>query len=565
MRIAAALRGKDFLSCLVIAIAAAAAFAPTLANGFTNFDDNAYLTDNPLVRSLSPANLARIFTTTPPHTLFNPLVTLSFAIEYKLWGLEPLGYHAVNLLLHLVNALLVFALARGLAARRGTALLASLLFALHPLRVDSVAWVTERKDLLSAFFLLLALLAYRRFLERDASRAYLAALLLFAAAVLAKMSALVLPALLLLMDWRCAGRIGRRRWLEKIPFALILLLYGAGSWFGVQAHSVRYTGGDAAVMAGNSLRLVPFYLQKTLWPSGLSAHYPTDMRFFMPSPWPALLLAAALLAATFLLLHGQRRDWLWGWGFFLVALLPAFAVIWNFFPVANRYSYLPAVGLSHVLALSAWQTGVFLKRWKRVAAVWTSLLLACLGLLAAISFQRCRVWKDSLSLWNDVIAKYPVIPLAFHNRASALKAMHRLPEAYEDYSQAIALLPHASFFWNRGLLQLQRGREAEAAADFYQSMLRDPDYLKIFARMAVDRHGAAGREQAIAAGRRLLAVRADARVHAAMAEQFAALGRVPEAERHLREALRLEPNSQQYRLALQELRAAASAAAGKRP
>lgn len=562
MRIAAALRQKDFLSCLVIVVAAAAAFAPTLANGFTNFDDNAYLTDNPLVRSLAPDNLLRIFTTTPPHTLFSPLVTLSFAVEYRLWRLEPLGYHAVNLLLHLGNALIVFFLVRALAAPRAAALLASLLFALHPLRVESVAWVTERKDLLSTFFLLLALLAYRRFLKDNSGRAYLAALLLFAAAVLAKMSALVLPALLLMLDWRLENRVGRRRWLEKIPFALILLLYGAGGWIGVQAHSVRYAGGDAAVMAGNSLRLVPFYLQKTLWPSGLSAHYPTDMRFFMPSPWPALLLAAALLAATFLLLHGHWRDWLWGWGLFLVALLPAFAVIWNFFPVANRYSYLPAVGLSLVLALSAWKIGVFLKRWKRVAMAWTALLVACLGLLAAISFQRCRVWKDSLSLWNDVIAKHPVIPLAFHNRASALKAMNRLPEAYEDYSQAIALLPHASFFWNRGLLQLQRGREAEAAGDFFQSLLRDPGYLGLFARMAVDRHGAAGRLRVIEAGRRLLAVRADARVHAVMAEQFAALGLLPEAKRHLREALRLQPHNPQYRQALQTLCAAEAAAAG---
>lgn len=563
MRIAAALRGKEFLSCLLIAVAVAAAFAPALANGFTNFDDNAYLTDNPLVRSLAPANLLRIFTTTPPHTLFNPLVTLSFAIEYRLWGLEPLGYHAVNLLLHLGNALLAFFLIRALAAPRAAALLASLLFALHPLRVESVAWVTERKDLLSTLFLLLALLAYRRFLKEDSGRAYLAALLLFAAAVLAKMSALVLPALLLLMDWRLEKRVGRRRWLEKIPFAVILLLYGAGGWIGVQAHSTRFAGGDAAVMAGNSLRLVPFYLQKTLWPARLSPHYPTDMRFFMPSPWPGLLLAAALLAATFFLLRRLRRDWLWGWGFFLVALLPTFAVIWNFFPAANRYSYLPAVGLSHVLALCAWRIGAGLKRRPGAAKAWAALLACALALLAAISFQRCRVWKDSLSLWNDVIAKYPVIPLAFHNRASALKAVNRLSEAHEDYSRAITLLPHASFFWNRGLLQLQRGREAEAAGDFFQSLLRDPGYLGLFARMAIDRHGAAGRLRVIEAGRRLLAIRADARIHAVMAEQFAALGRRPEAERHLREALRLEPHNRHYRRAMQALRAAPAAAGAK--
>ncbi|MBU4267834.1 MAG: glycosyltransferase family 39 protein, partial [Acidobacteria bacterium] len=340
------MKKKDLLLCLVICFIVAAAFFPSLSNGFTNFDDTAYLTANPLVRSLAPANIKQIFTTTRPHTLFSPLVTLTFALEYKLWELDPRGYHAVNLFLHILNALLVFFLIRNVSRSPATAFFTSLLFAIHPLRVESVAWVTERKDLLFTFFFLLALQFYIRYLKKDSGRDYLATLLLFAFAILAKMSALVLPAVLLLMDWKFESRISKKRWLEKIPFAVILLLYAISSWNSVQAFSVQssgqYSGGLHQVIMKNSLWVIPFYLQKTIWPSRLSAHYPTDMRFFMPSLWFSIFYSIILIGGSFLLLKKFRREWLWGWGFFLVSLLPVFGPVWQFFPVANRYSYLPA-------------------------------------------------------------------------------------------------------------------------------------------------------------------------------------------------------------------------------
>jgi tetratricopeptide (TPR) repeat protein len=549
---------KDLLLCVGICLVVAATFFPSLSNGFTNFDDNAYVTENPLVRSLTPGNIKRIFTTTQPHTVFAPLVTLSFAFEYSIWKLDPRGYHAINLLLHVLNALLVFFLIRGISRCPATAFFTSLLFAVHPLRVESVAWITERKDLLFTFFLLLALLFYIRYLKKDSSRDYLAALLLFVCAILSKMNALVLPLVLLLMDWKFEKRIARKRWLEKLPFAAILLLYGVSSWSSLQAFSVGEPRQNPAalhpVMAQNSLRVIPFYMQKTVCPTRLSAHYPTDMRFFMPPLWISTLLSLALIAGSFLLLRRTWREWLWGWGFFLIALLPVFGVVWHFFPVANRYSYLPAIGLSYVLVMAVTRAGEMLARWKKLRMIGAALGVFILILFATASFLRCRVWQDSISLWDDVIAKYPMIPLAYNNRASALKSSGRLDEALADYTQAIRLMPHAGFFWNRGLARLQNKQSEEARQDFYEAILNNPEYFRVYGRMLVDRHGRSGYERIIAMGKRVLAARPDARIHIRIAEAYIRLRRWPEAEFHLREAVRLAPGQEEYRRALQTFR-----------
>lgn len=550
MKLRGLIEKGDTFSCLLIAVIVAAAFYPSLANGFTNFDDNAYLTANPLVRSLAPENIRRIFTTTQPHTVFSPLVTLSFALEYHAWGLRPAGFHAVNLLLHVLNAILVFFLIRGISRSRGAAFFTGLLFAIHPLRVESVAWITERKDLLLAFFFLLALLFYVRYLKKGANRDYLATLLMFALAVLAKMSALVLPAALLLMDWKFAGRISRRRWLEKIPFAVILIVYGISSWHSIQAFSMHDPGGEPSVTFRNSIWLIPFYLQKTLWPSRLSAHYPTDMRFFMPPLWLSLLLAIAVIGGTFLALKGSRREGLWGWGFFLLTLLPAFGVIWHFFPVANRYSYLPAVGLSYVMVMAILAIGKTLRRWKTAGIIWLFLAVSSLALFGTVTFLRCQTWKDSLTLWNDVIGKYPMIPLAYNNRALALRDAGRLEEAVADYTRAIELLPDGGFLWNRGMARLSGNQEEEAAADFHAAILADARYFRMYCRMMAHRLGAEGNERAIAMGRRVLASRPDARIHYQLAELFARSRRWPETGHHLREAARLDPGTGEYRRAL---------------
>ncbi len=560
MRLPAAAARKDLYLCTAICFIVTVAFFPSLSNGFTNFDDNAYLTDNPLVRSLSPENIKRIFTTTQPHTVFSPLVTLTFALEYRIWGLDPFGFHAVNLLLHALNALLVFFLIRTVSRSRKMAFFTSLLFALHPLRVESVAWVTERKDLLFTFFFLLALHFYSYYLKKDSGRDYLFTLLFFSCAILSKMSALALPAVLLLMDWKFDDKISKKRWLEKLPFAVILLLYGASSWNSVRAFSVGNAGqnpvGLQPVMAQNSLWVIPFYIQKAIWPFRLSAHYPTDMRFFMPPLWLSIFYSLVLIGGSFLLLKKFRREWLWGWVFFFITLLQVFAVIWHFFPVANRYSYLPAIGLSYIIVMAVSQIGDKLARWKRIKPLWAVIVISALAYLGTASFVRCHTWKDSISLWDDVIGKYPMIPLAFSNRGAALKAAGRLDEALADYSQAIRLMPYSGFYWNRGLIRLQKNQTEQALEDFHAAILQDANYFQMFCQMTIETLGPSGTERIINMGKRVLATKPDSQIHMKMAELFIRMHHLQEADFHLLEAVRLSPQVEEYRSALQAFREA---------
>ncbi len=197
-----------------------------------------------------------------------------------------------------------------------------------------------------------------------------------------------------------------------------------------------------------------------------------------------------------------------------------------------------------------------LARRKKLNMIGAALGIFILILFAAASFLRCRVWQDSISLWDDVIAKYPMIPLAYNNRASALKASGRLDEALADYTRAIRLMPHAGFFWNRGLARLQNEQSAEAGEDFHEAILNDPEYFRVYGRMMVDRHGRSGYEAVIAMGQRVLAARPDARIHVKMAEAYIRLRSWPEAEFHLREAVRLAPGQEEYQRALQTFRQA---------
>ncbi|MBE0665959.1 MAG: tetratricopeptide repeat protein [Candidatus Aminicenantes bacterium] len=251
-----------------------------------------------------------------------------------------------------------------------------------------------------------------------------------------------------------------------------------------------------------------------------------------------------------------RREWLWGWGFFLIALLQVFGLVWHFFPVANRYSYLPAIGLSYILVMAVFLISGKLARWKKLRSLWAVIAISALAYLGTASFARCQVWKDSISLWNDVIGKYPMIPLAYNNRAAALKAAGRLDEALADYSRAIRLMPHDGFYWNRGLARLQKNQAKEAMEDFYTAILKDQKHFQIFCQMMIDTHGRSGYEPIIEMGKRVLATRPNSQIHIKMAETFISLRRWQEADFHLQEAVRLSPHTEEYRRALQVFREA---------
>jgi tetratricopeptide (TPR) repeat protein len=469
-------RTKILIFLALIALGAIAAFAPALNNGFTNWDDNRLVTQNPVIRHFSGTNLAAMFSYAYSGT-YIPLTLLSWTVDYQLWGLNPRGFHLGNLLLHSLNALLVFGLIYALTRNPLAAFAAGLLFAVHPLRAESVAWIAERKDVLFTFLYLLALLAYIRYVRKPSGQYYGLCLGLFILSGLAKGAALTLPLILFLIDFFLARKYKPRLIGEKIPFLAaaaalaVLALFAQGTLQSTRLPLIR-----RFLMAN---WVADFYLLKTLIPVKLSALYPYPENFaaslplaFVIAPFiNALILSLVVYSLKF------TRKIFFGAMFFAAALLPVSQVVTVAGPeiAANRYSYLPLVGIFYL----AGEGGTWLWTRKRISKVARFALPAAGAVvtlfLILISQGRCRTWRDSVSLWTDVLSKNPRIPEAYNNRGIAYANVSDYDRAVADYRRALALDPNfARAFINRGLVYQQAGDFIRALLDLDQAVALAP-------------------------------------------------------------------------------------------
>ena len=427
---------SKYLPWLLVAVALI--FYPVFFAGFTNWDDPSYITANPLIRSLSPSGLWTMFATAH-RGLYKPLVMLSYAQEYALAGLNPFLYHLDNLLLHLANTALAFFLLRCFVKER-TALLATIIFALHPLRVESVAWLPERKDLLCGFFVFTSLLCYCKYREGWKKGLWLS-VAAYTLSLLANAKAIALPAAILLL---CVAdkKNKRQTLLETGIFALPSLLLAA-------LNIVMLTGGrqtpsgagllENSVMAAQGFNI---YALKTLFPYPLSALYPYPQGF--PESIPALYYFAPLAAAAILYtlwrtskLSDAARA---GAVFYLLMLVP----LLNWLPIQ------PGIAMEHLTYLSGLGSALLLAELffithESCPAKTRQLMLAALvcviALLAGLTNARTRVWHDSVSLWTDRIAHYPDSYLAYANRGAALAARGKQDLALADIDKALELKP----------------------------------------------------------------------------------------------------------------------------
>jgi tetratricopeptide (TPR) repeat protein len=473
-------RGRTFgllPSFVIIAATTLLSFLPSLKNGFTNWDDNTYITENPDLSRSDGRGVIKIATSTYAGN-FHPLTMLACMAEYRFFRLDPAPYHRVNLLIHLVNALLVCALLRGLCGSSAAALAGGLLFAVHPLRVESVAWVAELKDVLCGFFYFLSLLRYRAYAASGRCTAYWSCFAAFAAALLAKPMAVSLPIALLLIDY-VTFRPGIRQCLrEKIPFIAVAAFFCL-----VTVGTQRSAGALNDHASLHLLRFcipfygILFYAVKTAVPFHLSALY-----FFPDAPDALLkvelLLSPLVLLGAALLLRRVRmanRAILFGMGFFTATLLPVLQVI-SAGPavVADRYSYIPSVGLCSLfgIAVAALDKRLAGDRLKRLLPV--VLTAAVAGGLALVTFNRCGVWHDGVTLWTDCIVKSPN-PVAFHNRGCAYAGAGRPDRAIADFTTAITLLPsYASAWYDRGSVYLSLGDPVRAVEDLTEAFRLNP-------------------------------------------------------------------------------------------
>ena len=498
------MRGAARGAALVVFALAILPFLPTLRGQFLNWDDGINFVTNPGFRGLGWAQLRWMATTTLlGHWV--PLTWLSLGVNYALGGLDPWGYHAGNLLLHAANAALFYLVGRRLlsAAWGGAAsepaltlgaAFAALLFAVHPLRVESVAWITERRDLLSGFFFLLAGWAYLRAAGEAAAprRGWLAAsVIAFAAALLSKASTLMLPAALLLLDVYPLGR--RERGLlalvrEKIAYlalaglAAVIAVVALRSGWAMTAYGEVGPAGRAALMA-YSITLYPW---TWLWPVGLSPMYempaavsPLAGRFLLPLA-AFLIVTAALVAA--------RRVWpagLAAWAYSALMVLPVSGIAHAGFQMAaDRYSYLSGLGFALLAggAIVRLERAVETGRLGRgLAAALLATLCVVVAVLGAGAWRQSRVWQDSETLWRWAVEVDPDCALCHNNLGSALatgvpSSPAAVAEAESHFRRAIALRPSLDEPYNNlaGALALE-GRLDEAAAVYGEFLARRPN------------------------------------------------------------------------------------------
>jgi Flp pilus assembly protein TadD len=496
-------RRQTWLICLGLALAVLAAYGPVWNAGFITYDDPVYVTANPHVQGgLSWAGLIWAFTTGDA-TNWHPLTWISHMLDFQLHGMNPAGHHLTSVALHLANSVLLFLLLQRMTKAMWPSALAAALFALHPMHVESVAWVSERKDVLSTLFWMLAVGAYIRYVEESAVKSpkartfYIGSIVLFGLGLMAKPMLVTLPFVLLLLDYWPLQRFEQPRKLagllaEKIPWFIL----AAASC--VVTFVAQQRGGAMASLAtvplGARLENVPVayarYLGKTFWPAGLAVHYP------LPRQWPVWEVACAtallaLITAWVIWRVRAQRYLAVGWLWFMGMLAPVIGLVYvGSQSMADRYDYLPSVGLFIMVIWAA-------REWVPRLGAQAPVILAGLAVAGCLMATRIQAqyWNDSETLYRHALAVTEQNGAMENNLGQLLHQEGRLDEALPHLFRAVLFSPdNAEPHFNLGSALLARGKVSGALSQFQTQVAlqpNDPLAQYNFGRVLVD-HGLAG-------------------------------------------------------------------------
>ncbi len=512
-----------YLAAFLVAVLAFCIYLPSLHNGFVNWDDDHYVYENPHIQSFGPGVFSWAFTKFYAAN-WHPLTWISHSADILLWGLNPEGHHLTNIIIHSLNTFLVVLLAvrlmqvyedrsrSGLFSDRRLLLVApvitGLLFGLHPLHVESVAWVSERKDLLCAFFFLLSIIAYTGYAGQETGGAgpivkhpnkdYLLALIFFLSALLSKPMAVTLPLVLLIIDWFPFGRFAKGGpvksvLLEKVPFFVlslassIITILAQKSGGAIRSLDMMPIGGRIAV----GIESIALYLVKMVFPANLVPFYPYPKEIHFMSfqyLFPAFLVAGATV--LFVVLSGRRKIWIAAWAYYVITLLPVLGIIQvGRQEMADRYTYLPSIGPFLVAGLGA----AFLFRkcissQKRAVALPAAVFIFAVPLFL-LSYKTVRqegIWKDSLTFWDYVIRKQPGFEIAYYQRALVYAGRGDIDRAIHDLRSTLAIAPDNDRAHNNlGCDYLREGRFGEAFDEFNKSVEANKDNAEAWGNLAV--------------------------------------------------------------------------------
>jgi tetratricopeptide (TPR) repeat protein len=470
VRVQTAPKGNIYLGISLVLLLTFILYRSGLQNGFVNWDDDKYIIDNPLIRSL---DLGALFSGYVMGN-YHPLTMLVYAIEYQLFGTDPTGYHTVNMLLHLLNTFLVFLAIARLSRNNGVGLVAALFFGIHPMHVESVAWASELKDLLYTAFFLCSWIFYMRYLDAPEKKKYhYIALLFFLAALLSKAMAVSLLPVLFLTDYFRGRKFNRPAIVEKIPWFLLAIIFGIVAVLAQKSlgatESTVFLFWQRIFFAAYAFVM---YLVKLVFPLPLSSYYPYPVKVGESLPAFYYLFPFLVLGLILYLYFFQRasRKIIFGLVFFtltvflVLQLLPVGDTI-----MADRYSYIPSIGIFYLAGegfMHLWKQG---KKWM-VIGMATILVI----FYSYQAVERIGKWESSLTLWNDVIDQYPSVPAALYNRGLYYQNEGQDTSALSDLNRAIAARPdYADAYNNRGTILLKLGRPDEALQDLSRAIQYD--------------------------------------------------------------------------------------------
>lgn len=509
---------KAWIYAVAVAVITFAVYAPALNNGFVYWDDQRYIYENPNITNLNTGFFRWIFTFHAAN--WHPLTWVSHAVDYLFWGLNPVGHHLSSIVLHSLNTFLLCLFVTYLvmnaikhnsltpestsgAANKAliTGAVTALFFGIIPVHVESVAWVSERKDVLSTFFVLLSLISYVRYYAgSDTSRRfnYSLCLLFFVLALLSKPMAITLPAVFILLDIYPFQRLSLKKGLkfqqgiltEKIPFfslsaASAILTILAQSSGGAVGTFEAYPLSSRILVA---IRALFFYIEKMFLPVGLSPYYPYPKNATLASiefMIPVILLLVITIACYYAFKRGYRL-FLNAWLFYVITLLPVIGIIQvGAQAAADRYTYIPSfgpliiigVGIASVVERTA-SVRPF-PQWIRISVL--SVVVCFSVLMGVVTVKQIGVWKDSLTLWSTVLTISPSSPQPYLARSEVYMSLGKYDRALQDLENAIRLVPdYADAYYNRATVYLKLDDHSKVVADLNKAIQLNPSMDKAY-------------------------------------------------------------------------------------
>lgn len=455
---------------------------------FINFDDNIYVTNNPVIQAGLSAEGFRWAFGSKYFGLWNPLVWVSFMLDYQLYGLNAGCYHLTNLFLHIMSTLLLFWLFNRMTGTIWKSAFVAAFFALHPLHVESVAWIAERKDVLSAFFWMLTLCFYVYYTEKPVIKRYLFVIFGFILALLSKPMVLTLPVIMILLDYWPLKRfeLGKQNWIvwqlkEKMPFFTLsaVLVFVT---FHTPGNSMDIKSIPLISRLANAPVAFITYLGKTFWPFDMAIFYPFSDNIPLWQIGGAVTLIIAISIAVVVMMK-RIPCFFVGWLWYTITILPVIGIfqIGNF-AMTDRYHYLPSIGMAIMLA---WSVPLLFAATDGRKQIVIPATITFLAILTFLSWRQCGYWRNNSELWNHALHVTKGNYMAHNNLASDLLEKGNISKAVYHYKKAISINNYSAAHYNMGIIYYRLGQYQQSIESFHQAIRTTPDYAAAYFNLGI--------------------------------------------------------------------------------